>query len=416
MASKPLNLKLKKNVFNPKFYPMLFDYSNRWEVYKGSAGSGKSHFIAQKILIKSLNDSNRRVLICRRWGTTIRETVWQLMIDTIRFFKIESMCKINKTERTIVLPNESTLIFFGLDDETKLLSLQDISDIWVEEAFEVPKDIVEQLNLRMRSKRANQQIFMSFNPISASHWLYDFCEVNQPKSFMYHQSTFRDNKFLPQSYIEALEDMYRTNPKKAKVFCDGEWGVDTEGIVYPNHRVDSFDINELLRDMKLTVMCGADMGFTDPSTCVVSLWDKENKKIYVISEYYQRGASFEELAEGIKGCGVNKNKVFIDNADPRAIKYFAEHGINAKACKKGKDSNKLYMSFLQDHEIIVHESCKNIAMELDNFSFVKDKVTGLYNQDRTTHEWSHAIDALKYSYSDVYRSNKLNTWKLDLGL
>ena len=46
----------------------------------------------------------------------------------------------------------------GLDDEGKLLSLQDISDIFIEEVFEVPKEIVDQLNLRMRGKAENQQL------------------------------------------------------------------------------------------------------------------------------------------------------------------------------------------------------------------------------------------------------------------
>ena len=36
---KPIQLQITKGIFNDKFYPMLFDYSHRWEVYKGSAGS-----------------------------------------------------------------------------------------------------------------------------------------------------------------------------------------------------------------------------------------------------------------------------------------------------------------------------------------------------------------------------------------
>lgn len=33
-----INLTLKKSLFVPKFYPLLLDYSHRWEVYMGSAG------------------------------------------------------------------------------------------------------------------------------------------------------------------------------------------------------------------------------------------------------------------------------------------------------------------------------------------------------------------------------------------
>ena len=84
--AEPLKLQLSKRIFNDAFYPMLFDYSHRYEVYKGSAGSGKSHFISQKLIIKAINDDNRRILVCRRWGSTVRETVWQLIVEQLRFF------------------------------------------------------------------------------------------------------------------------------------------------------------------------------------------------------------------------------------------------------------------------------------------------------------------------------------------
>ena len=101
---------------------------------------------------------------------------------------------------------------------------------------------------------------MSFNPISKSSWLYEFCELVPPASFLYHQSTYKDNRFLPNEYVSALEDMIRTNPKKAQVFVYGDWGVDLDGLVFPNHRVENFDIHEKLRDPNLRVMCGADIG------------------------------------------------------------------------------------------------------------------------------------------------------------
>ena len=38
-GNESLRLQLSKRIFNDAFYPMLFDYSHRYEVYKGSAGS-----------------------------------------------------------------------------------------------------------------------------------------------------------------------------------------------------------------------------------------------------------------------------------------------------------------------------------------------------------------------------------------
>ena len=34
---QPIQLEISKDIFNDSFYPYLFDYSHRWEVYKGSA-------------------------------------------------------------------------------------------------------------------------------------------------------------------------------------------------------------------------------------------------------------------------------------------------------------------------------------------------------------------------------------------
>ena len=70
-----------------------------------------------------MNEPGRRALICRRYSSTIRETVWQSFLQNRSFFKLIDYCDINKTERVIKLPNGSQLIFFGLDDEYKLLSI-----------------------------------------------------------------------------------------------------------------------------------------------------------------------------------------------------------------------------------------------------------------------------------------------------
>lgn len=404
-------LNIDREIFNDAFYPYLFDYSHRFEVYRGSAGSGKSHFIAQKIVLKALK-SKRRVLICRRHGVTIKETVFALFKDALTGFQIINYCKINNSDKTIVLPNGSTLIFKGLDDETKLLSLQDISDIFIEEVFECSKDIIEQLNLRMRGSAENQQVFMAFNPISSKHWLYDYCEVNPPESFFYHVSTYKDNKFLPEAYVKSLEDLLVRNPRKAEVFVKGNWGVLLDDLVYPNHEIKEFDINELLQNESLVIRCGMDMGFVDPTAIVTTLYDKENGTIYIIDEFYKRGAALEEIVDAIiNKMKIKKHKIYVDSADPRAISYFSSKGIRAEGARKGRDSVSTGIRFLQNHRIVCHTRCKNVAAELENYVYLRDKATGELCEDKTDHTYSHSLDALRYSYSDLYTSKKFRIIK-----
>lgn len=410
-----MQLNIHARTFSAKFLPLLNDYSHRWEIYKGSAGSGKSHFITQKIIIKALREK-RRVMICRRYGTTMRNSVFKLFKDVIESFKITHLTRIKESDMSITLPNGSEIIFVGLDNEEKLLSIAGITDVFIEEVYEVPKEIVDQLNLRMRGKAPNQQIYMAFNPISAKHWLYDFCEGStRPESSIYSQSTFRDNPFLPDEYVKALEDMYRTNPNKARVFCDGNWGADVEGLVYKNHILSDFDINELIKQ-DLEVRVGIDWGFVDPTTVVVSLFDKPKKEIYIIGEFYKRGATLEEIKDGIIQLGISKQKMYCDGAEPDKVDYLRRNGFNAVSAKKGAGSVKAGISFLQDMKIICHESCVNVAAELENYVYLKDKKTGQYIEDSYDHDFSHTMDALRYSYSDLYSAARLTSAKLMLGI
>lgn len=402
-----IDLHLKKSLFVPKFYPYLFDYSTRWEVYMGSAGSAKSYFITQKLIVRAVSEKIK-ILVCRRTATTIRNTCFSLFKDILNKWQLTPYVKIRETDFNIKFPNGSEIIFVGLDEETKLLSLNGIGCIFIEEVYEVPKPIVEQLNLRLRGSTPNQQIIMAFNPISRNHWLYDFCEVNPPSSFKFIHSTYKDNPFLNAEYIAELEELYKRNPAKARIFCDGLWGVDAEGLVITNWRTESFEPMELAA-LGYEHRAGCDLGWIDKTAIIDTLYDKANKTIYVFNEFYKSGCQLSEIASAIDSMKLKRVKLYVDAAEPRSIQYFKQEGINAVACAKGKDSVKAGLMFLQDNLIVVHPSCTNFITELENFSYIKSKQTGEWTEE-TTHEWSHAIDACRYAYSDIYTNKQLKTF------
>lgn len=410
-----IHLNLKKHIFIPKFLEYLNDYSHRWEFWCGSAGSGKSYTIAQKIIMRCCKEQIR-VLVCRRYATTLRNSCFALFKEILTKWKLTSYVKIKETDMSITFPNGSQIIMVGLDTEEKLLSLTNISTVWVEEAYEVEKEKVEQLNLRMRGAAANQQLILSWNPISKNSWLYDFTVENPPFSSVFIHSTYKDNPFLNKEYIDALDEMEVRNPAKYRIYGRGEWGIDVEGLVITNWRTERFDPMAMAADGGYEHRAGMDLGWIDPSTVIDTLYDRNNKTIYVFNEFYKSGCQLSELAIAIKNMNLNKTKIYVDAAEPRSIQFFKQEGINAVACAKGKDSVKAGLMFLQDHLIIVHPQCQNFINELENFSYIKSKQTGLWTED-TTHEFSHAIDACRYAYSDIYTNKKLTTLnKAALGL
>lgn len=374
----------------------------------GSAGSSKSYFITQKIIVRCCREKIK-VLVCRRYGSTLRNTCFSLFKDILTKWKLLDYVKIRETDFNIKFPNGSEIIFTGLDEETKLLSLNGIGAIFIEECFQVPKPIVEQLNIRLRANTPNQQIYLAFNPISKSHWLFDFCEVNPPSSFIYTHSTYKDNPFLSKEYIEALEEMQVRNPQKYRVYGLGEWGIDPEGKVIQNYRVEVFNPMELAA-RGYEHRAGCDIGWIDKTSVIDTLYDRENKTIYVFNEFYKSGCQLSEIAEAIENMNLKKTKIYVDNADPRAIQYFKNEGINAAPCNKGKNSVKSGYMFLQDHLIIVHPDCKNLIMEFENLTYKKSKTTGEYTEEFEDHTYTHACDGLRYAYSDIYTNTKLKTF------
>ena len=406
-----INLNLKKALFIPKFYPLLLDYSHRWEFWVGSAGSGKSYTIASRIIIRCCREPIR-ILVCRRYGTTLRNSCFSLFKEILTKWQLLQYVKIKETDMSITFPNGSQIIMIGLDTEEKLLSLNDISTVWIEEAYEVEKSKVEQLNLRMRGAADNQQLILSWNPISKSSYLYKFTVEEPPESSIYIHSTYKDNPFLNKEYIAALDEMAVRNPAKYRVYGLGEWGVDTEGLVITNWRKELFNPMELAA-LGYEHRAGCDIGYIDKTAVIDSLYDRENRVIYVFNEFYKSGCQLSEIARAIEKMNLKKTKIYVDAAEPRSIQYFKQEGIRAEACAKGRDSVKAGLMFLQDHLIIVHPSCTNFINELENFSYIKSKVTGEYTED-TTHEFSHAIDACRYAYSDIYTQTKLKSFDKSL--
>jgi hypothetical protein len=58
--------------------------------------------------------------------------------------------------------------------------------------------------------------------------------------------------------------------------------------VFKNWREDDFDVNELLNS-NFERRCGSDLGYIDPTTIIDSLYDRNNRRIYVFGEFYKRG-------------------------------------------------------------------------------------------------------------------------------
>lgn len=227
-------------VENDTFLPLFRD-RKRFLVLKGGAGSGKSYFVADKLIYRCLAEQDKvqkhRFLVCRKVARTLRQSCFELIVSRISKLGFAELFRYNRSSMEITCRNGNMMLFSGLDDVEKLKSIYDITGIWGEEASEFEVEDIRQLNLRLRGQSPYyKQIILSFNPISYSNWLRGEYFTDPPRAdTTIHNSTYRDNKFIDDAYKAQLESYKELAPYYYQVYVLNEWG-SAAGACFPEFR------------------------------------------------------------------------------------------------------------------------------------------------------------------------------------
>ena len=101
--------------------------------------------------------------------------------------------------------------------------------IWAEEATELEESDIDILDDRLRGKLDNPnlyyQITLTFNPVSATHWIKaKYFDKPRPSIFT-HKSTYLDNLFIDPAYSERMAMRKEQDPEGYRVYGLGEWGL-----------------------------------------------------------------------------------------------------------------------------------------------------------------------------------------------
>lgn len=394
------SFQISKKCFNDVYLKELQSYDKRYNVYYGGAGSGKSHFVVQKMVYKYLKYPNRKCLVIRKVTNSIRDSIYTLFKSVLGDWQLYNACKIRDTLLTIELPNGSQFIFKGIDDPEKIKSIANIDDIIVEECTEVEMGDFDQLDLRLRSKNPYNQIHCMFNPVSKSNWVYIrwFKDGFNSENTKVLHTTYKDNKFLPTAYVDTLNEMGKKNPTYFKIYALGEFAT-LDKLIYDNWEESYFDYHEIIRENKnVKAIFGMDFGYTnDPTAFVALLIDEVNKLIYIFDEFQEKGLTNEMIAEKIKALGYRKEIISCDSAEPKSIDELRINGLDrVRPATKGRDSILNGIQLIQQYKIIVHKKCECTIEELKNYTWIKDKSTGEYI-NRPIDKYNHSLDALRYA-------------------
>ena len=396
-----------KSLVNPVYYPLLKDRTPTLILFGGSS-SGKSYFLAQRIVINTLQGEN--TLVIRKVDSTLKDSVYPLIKSVISEWGLTTLFSINKSDKTITCNNSYQIIFRGLQDPERIKSITCekglITSIFVEEATELSIDDYKQLSLRMRGRSSvKKQMVLAFNPISINHWIkkrfFDKCS----DSVKIVKTTYKDNAYLSEEDIDRIESLRDIDEVYYNIYALGDWG-SLGNLVYSNwstadleEQIDTFD----------HYFYGIDFGFNHPFSCVkVAMKDDV---IYILDEIYEKGKTNTEMIDLIKPM-VGGSMVLCDSAEPRSIKEFYDNGINAVGVKKGADSVKHGIQWIKQHKIIVNSvRCPNVINELGLYKYRQDKNGIIYEEPVDAND--DALDAFRYALNHKIKNNIIEVSDID---
>lgn len=397
MAQK-VNITINPEIILPVYRDDLFNYDYRYGIFWGGRASGKTVYLITKLLVKGLQEK-RNILLMTKQTNRIKDSVWRELLDAISTFGLNEYFELNRSEfRAIFKLNQTQFRCIGLDEPEKIKGYSNISDVLMDEATSFTRDDFVLIDGTVRSKKYNLplQCYLSFNPVSKQNWVFKYwgfdVKIVPPNTKIVH-TTYLDNPFLDSSYRERMEQLKERDPVRYKIEADGEFAT-LDKLVYNNWKVEDFDHSKI----KGLLICGLDFGYINDKTAfIASILDEPNKKIYVFKEWGDIGKINPEIAKIITSMGFSKSVIIADSAEQKSIEELKRAGlIRIRPSKKGPNSIIYGIQQLKQYEIIVHPKCEETIIELQNYSWEKDKISGEYI-NYPCDNWNHYLDALRYS-------------------
>lgn len=423
---------------SPAFDDFIFDWNYETYLAIGSYGSGKSHAIVQKIIIK-LYSEKRKACIFRDVYDTHKESTFDLFKEVLEKMHLladlgvrhhPSKVCFKNSPLEFVFPNGSRIIFKGMDSTEKLKSLNGVSIVWIEECSEVSYDSYMEVLGRIRTPDVDMHFILSCNPVSKFNWVYQqFFEKNNDKggvtvilsperfydeqvviqnNIYYHHSICDDNPFLPEGYVKRLDEMKAYDYSLWVVARLGRFGAIGTRVLpqftVAKHSVVMKAVNEIPLQWRRT---GMDFGFEVSYNCVIRVAiDTENKYLYIYDEYYRNKMTDDRTAKALIRWNPDIKSICIkaDNAEPKTIKYYRQQGFYMLPCRKKADKKTEGSRIANTRKvkrfvkIICSARCRNTIKELKDLSYKKNRDGSVdfskFNID------AHTFSAIWYALDD----------------
>ena len=394
------------------YYPLFKarkESDPRFYIYKGGRASCKSSSISIYLIVHVMKNPLSNVVVIRANENTLRDSVYEQCKWAINQLGATDDFRFMRSPLEIVYkPTGQRIIFKGANNPQSITSIKVsygvIDTVWYEEAFQLNSE--KQFNMISLSFRGEMpegykiREILSLNPWRNTSWIKGRFFDKVSDNVYSTTTTYKCNKWLSPSDIKVFEEMKVNEPTRYEVEGKGNWGV-LSGLIYSNWYVDEFNHKEVNG-----VYCyGGDFGYVNSYTALVQIKvDEVNKILYICNEVmYAREVVNSDIANAIKNCNLDNEIWVFDCAEPKSIEELRRLGIKkARGCSKGKDSVMYNINNIKEYKIVVHPSCVNAIIELENYMWQVDSTGKEIN--KPIKDYDHLMDAIAYGLQTITKN------------
>lgn len=370
---------------------------------KGGRGSLKSSFISVEIILGIMNDPEANAVVFRKVKETLRKSVFEQLLWAIEVLGVKNFwhSSLSPLELTYT-PTGQKIVLKGCDNSVKVkaskFSKGYAKFLWFEETdeFEHMEEIRRVLQTFLRGGDTFT-VFYSYNPpASVNNWVNKEAMYNRPDRIV-HSSTYLEAppKWLGKPFIQEAESLKKQNERSYNHEFLGEI-TGTGGEVFLNVKLEHFS-NEMIDNFD-NIHRGIDFGFAiDPFCYLECHFDRKRRDLYIYRELYEVGLTNANAIRQIKEINPKNETIFADQAEPKSIHEFRQHGLKVIGAKKGRDSVEYGIKFLQDlNNIFIDDRrCPNTAREFLNYELERSISTGEFISKFSPYD-NHSIDCVRY--------------------
>lgn len=387
------------NVFSEMYAAELGKY--RYRVLHGGRGSGKSHVMADALVIKAYLKP-LRILCCREIQKSIAESSKKLIEDKMKARGLIGPGRPFQSTEYSIRGRGSEFLFAGLrTNPDAIKSMEGLDVAWIEEANRASDKSITILRPTLRNEQS--EIWASYNPEKPDDAIDKMFRGGEPPPrSLIIEANWRDNPFFPKVLRDEMDWDRRRDPDRFGWIWEGEYIQHSHARVFTN-----WTEGEIVVPPGTRPYYGADWGFSvDPTVLIKVYLIPGTRTLYVEKELYRVGLEIDHTPAFFKTMDpdITKWPICSDSARPETISYMKRHDFpKMMGAKKGAGSVEDGIEFMKSFDIVINPSCQYTIREFKTFQWKTDPQDEKIILPVLGDKDNHLIDAVRYAVESTRR-------------